>query len=183
MKPTSALLGALLVAMLAVATRSQTPAPPAPVRVAVIDMQAAIAGTREGRQAALDLQTRFEPRRAALEKKAAELQALQDQLQKGAATMNEDARLRLERQIEAGNRGAKHESEDLSAEAGADQAVAGHELEKKMSVELEKFALQNGYAAVLDVSSQSNQVLWAPAAANITAQMIKRYDSAHPAAH
>ncbi|SPE41946.1 putative Outer membrane chaperone Skp (OmpH) [Candidatus Sulfopaludibacter sp. SbA3] len=180
MKLSSLLAGALLVAILTMATHSQTPPAPA-ARIAVIDMQAAIAGTREGRQALLDLQTKFEPLRAALEKKEADLQVLQDQLQKGAATMNDESKLRLERHLEAGNRAAKHESEDLSAEAAGDQAVAAHELKMKMAMEVEKFATQNGYAAVLDLSSQENQVVWAPPAANITAQMIKRYDQSHPA--
>jgi Skp family chaperone for outer membrane proteins len=182
MKPTSLLAGVILLAVVTVSIRSQTP-PPAPVvRIAVIDMQAAIAGTREGRQVALDLQTKFEPLRAALEKKEAELQKLQDQLQKGAATMNEETRIRLERQYEAGTRVAKHESEDLNAEAAGDQAVAAHELEKKMSVEVEKLATQHGYAAVFDLSAQQNQLVWAPSSANITAETVKRYDAAHPAA-
>jgi Skp family chaperone for outer membrane proteins len=177
MKTTTFLAGAFLAAVLAVAVRSQTPAAPS-VRIAVIDMQAAIAGTREGRQVTLDMQTKFEPLRAALEKKAAELQQLQDQLQKGAATMNDETKLRLERQLEAGNRAAKHDSEDLQAEAAADQAIAARDLEKKMLAEVDKFASQNGYAAVLDIS-QPLPVVWAPTAANITAQMIKRYDAAH----
>jgi Skp family chaperone for outer membrane proteins len=180
MKPTHVLAGAFLVASLGVVTRSQTPPPAPPVRIALIDMQAAVAGTREGRQAELDLQSKFEPLRAALMKKEKDLQTLQEQLQKGGTTMNEETRIRLERQLEAGNRAAKHGTEDLNAEYAGDQAVAAHELEKKMAAEVEKFAAESGYAAVFDVGAQTNQLVWAPPASSITALMIKRYDQANP---
>jgi outer membrane protein len=45
-----------------------------------------------------------------------------------------------------------------------------------------KHATQNGFAMVLDVSNQQTPVLWADPSADITTEVIKLYDAAHPAA-
>jgi outer membrane protein len=179
MKPAPILAGAALLIAAAVAVRSQTPPPPI-AKVAVVDMQAAILGTQEGRKAVADLQTRFEPLKTQLEKKETELQVLQAQLQRGAATMTDEARAKMERQIESLSRSAKHDSEDLNAEGSAEQSAVTHALEVKMLAEIEKYAGQNGYTLVLDVSNpQQNQVLYAPVGFNITADLIRHYDQTH----
>ena len=59
-----------------------------PTKIAIIHVQNAILSTKDGQKAAADLQTTFSPRQQELEKKQAELTALQDQLRKGSATMS-----------------------------------------------------------------------------------------------
>src|SRR5580704_11791685 len=77
---------------------------PAPVRVATIFGQHAIASTQEGRQASAALTAKFAPKRDEFNHKQAELQALRDQWKKGQATMSADALRNLSSSIDAKNR-------------------------------------------------------------------------------
>src|SRR5215218_9579091 len=63
----------------------------APSKVAIISVQQAILQTKDGQKASAALQAKFLPKRQQLEKKQADIQALQDQMKKGSATMSEEA--------------------------------------------------------------------------------------------
>ena len=54
------------------------------------------------------------------------------------------------------------------------------ELGGKMMAVLEKYATQNGFAVVLDVSNPQTPVLWAASAVDITNDIVKLYDQAYP---
>jgi outer membrane protein len=45
---------------------------------------------------------------------------------------------------------------------------------------IEKYATQNGFALVLDVSNPQTPVLWAASAIDITNDIVKLYDQANP---
>jgi outer membrane protein len=47
---------------------------------------------------------------------------------------------------------------------------------------IDQYASRNGFAVVLDVSSPQTPVMWAAAAVDITPEIVKLYDQAHPAA-
>jgi outer membrane protein len=179
-KPTSILVPVVLLVALAVSTRSQTPVAPA-AKIAVFDMQAAIANTHDGRQTAANLQAKYDALKERLEKKQADVQALQDKLRKGGTTMNDEARAWLEHEIDSGTRSVNHDAEDLQAEAGLEQAAAGRSLQVKMLAEVEKYAGENGYTAVLDIGAPQNQVLWSSPSTNITQEIVNRYEKSHPA--
>jgi outer membrane protein len=55
-----------------------------------------------------------------------------------------------------------------------------NQLGDKMLQIIEQYAYQNGYAVVLDVSAQQTPVIWAAGSSNITADIVKLYDLAHP---
>ncbi len=69
----------LALASLAVGAYAQTPA----TKVAVISMQGAIIGTKDGQKAAQELETKFGPKRKELSDRQAEIATLNDQLRKG----------------------------------------------------------------------------------------------------
>ena len=54
------------------------------------------------------------------------------------------------------------------------------ELGTKMMTVLTKFATENGFAAILDVSNQATPVLWAASEINITNDIVKLYDAKYP---
>src|SRR6476659_8157122 len=72
-----------------------------PAKVAIIHVQNAILQTKDGQKAATDLQSRFAPKKAELDNKQAYIATLQDQLRKGIATMIEDAKNKLMRDIDS----------------------------------------------------------------------------------
>jgi outer membrane protein len=152
-----------------------------PTKVAIIHIQQAIVSTKDGQKAQQDLGARFGPKRSELEKKNSEMTALQDQLKKGSATMSDDAKAKLARDIDALNKELTRGGEDYDAEVQQEEGKIMNDLGQKMLDVVSKYAAQNGYSMVLDVSNQQT-VLWADPAVNITAECIKLYDQAHPGA-
>ncbi|MEO8592191.1 MAG: OmpH family outer membrane protein [Candidatus Solibacter sp.] len=154
----------------------------APTKVAIIHVQNAILQTKDGQKAANELQGRFAPKKAGLDKKQNEIATLQDQLRKGSATMSEDAKAKLMRDIDAGNKSLQRDTEDAQADLDSEQGKIMQDLGGKVMAVLEKFATANGYAVVLDVSNPQTPVLWAASAVDITGDIVKLYDQANSGA-
>jgi outer membrane protein len=151
-----------------------------PNKVAILQFQEAILTTAEGQKAASALKARFDPKKAQVEKRQADLQAMQDKLQKGGATLDAAARTKLQNDIAAGGRALNHDVEDLNTEVQEEEGKIMQSMSGKMGDLIRNYATQNGYAVVLDVSGQQSPVLWAAPSVNITADIVKLYDKAHP---
>ena len=154
---------------------------PAPVKVATIFGQNAIVSTQEGKQASAALSARFAPKRDEFNRKQAELQALRDQLKKGQATMAADARDRLNKTIDAKNREVQRLGQDSQAALEEEEGAMMQQLGDKMLAIITDYASRNGYAVVIDVSMPNGPVLWASPSIDITNDIVKLYDQAHPA--
>ena len=174
MKKNFVVFPALVLGMAAM-VHAQTPA-----KVAIIHVQNAILQTKDGQKAASELQGRFAPKKAALDKKQADIAALQDTLRKGSATMSEEAKAKLMRDIDANNKSLQRDTEDAQADLDAEQGKIMQELGNKVMAVLEKYATGNGYALVLDVSNPQTPVLWASQTIDITTDIVKLYDQANP---
>src|SRR5512141_2713463 len=72
---------------------------PAVGKIGVINIQQAIAQTAEGKQAFGDLQKKYQPRQADLQKQQTEIQNLQDQLQRQQTTLSDAERVRMTREL------------------------------------------------------------------------------------
>ena len=170
----------------AAAAKPAEPAPSvtpvsAPIpRVAVIRFQDAVLATQEGQRASAKLRAKFDPKKAEIQKRQDQLQAMDDKLAKGGATMTPEARNQMQTDLNRGARNLQHDIDDLNAELQQDEGRIMQEMAAKMSDLIQKYAEQNGFSVVLDVSSQQTPVLWANAASNITADIVKQYDAAHP---
>src|SRR5258708_32983897 len=125
-----------------------------PTKVAVIQVQAAILSTKDGQKAAGELQTKFAPKKGEFEKKQADIAALQDQLKKGQATMSEDARAKLMRDIDSANTKLQRDTQDAQADLDEEQQNVMQELGGKMIAAVEKYAQQNGLAMASDVTNR-----------------------------
>lgn len=165
----------------ALASNAQSPTPsPAPTKVGIINIQQAILSTRDGQKAADELQQRYEPKRKELEQKQNEINALRDQLNKGSNTMSEEARQALIRQIDQKTRALNRDTEDAQADFEQDQNRILQELGQRMMVVIGKYARDNGYALILDVSSPQTPVLYAANGIDITSDIVALYDKNTP---
>ncbi len=153
----------------------------APTKPATIHIQKAILSTKDGEKASSDLQAKFAPRRNALEKKQGDIVAKQDQLKKGAATMSQDARDRLARDIDTDQKSFQRDTEDFDADVQAEEGKVMNELGTRLLEVLGKYATQNGLSLVMDTSNQQSPVIWADPSIDVTADIVKLYDLAHPA--
>jgi outer membrane protein len=153
-----------------------------PVRVATIFAQNAIVSTQEGQKASAALNARFAPRKDEFERKQREVQALRDQLKKNLATMNADARDRLNQAIDTRTKELQRLGEDSQAALEEEEGAMLQQLGDKLLGIVGDYAQRNGYAAVFDVSNPQGPVRWASPAVDITNEIVKLYDQAHPVA-
>jgi outer membrane protein len=162
---------------IAVVANAQTAAP---ARIGIIHAQAAILGTKDGQKAAADVNTKFAPRQAELEKKKSSIEAKEDQLRKGQATLSEDNKTTLMRDIDQGKKALQRDSEDAQADLEQEENKVYNELGSKLYAVVDKYAKENGFALIVDVSPQTQPVFWAADAVNITNEIVKLYDKAYP---
>lgn len=163
------------------AAPSTTPTPGvAPTKVGVIDIQSALIQTRDGQKAAADLKGKFGPKQSELERKQGEIQQLQQTLSKGSNAMSEEAKQKTMRDIDAKTTSLKRDSEDAQADVEQEQQRIMGELGGKMISVLNKYATENGFALVIDISSQQTPVLFASNTIDITRQITELYDKVSP---
>lgn len=154
----------------------------AQTKVAVINIQAAIANTKDGKKAAEDLDSRMAPRKKDLEKKQADINALKDSLQKGGSAMSEAAKRELMSNIDSKTKAYNRDLEDAQAELQQEQDKVLGELGQKIMAVIDKYSRDNSYALVLDVSNPQTPVLFASNTIDITQAIIEMYDKNAPAA-
>jgi len=161
--------------------RAQSPAASSG-KVAVINMQAAIANTGEGKKALSDLQKKFTPRRQDLEHQQQEISALQDQLQRQATTLSDDEQRRLTRELDDKQRIFKRAQEDFQAEGQTEQQDIGQRIGAKMVKLLNDYAQKNGFDMVMDATPQTLPIYYIAPQLDLTETMVKLYDAANPVA-
>ncbi len=152
----------------------------APTKIGIIHVQAAILGTKDGQKAAAELNAKIAPKKAELEKKQASIDQMKEQLQKGSATMSEDAKNKLIRDIDSATTKLNRDSQDAQTDVEEEENKIFNELGSRLYGIVEKYAKDNGYAMIIDVSGQQQPVWWASDAINITSEVVALYDKANP---
>jgi|SRR5277367_3863422 len=145
-------------------------------KFAVINIQGALMGTKDGQKAAAELNSKTAPKKKELELKQNEINGLQDQLNKGSNTLSETAKSDLYKKIEYQKKALQREVEDAQADLEADQQKILQQLGEKILSVIQKYSRDNGYTLVVDVSSPQTPVLWASPSIDITKEIIELYD-------
>lgn len=172
---------------------SQAQTAPSAGKIGVLNIQAAILNTAEGKKALTDLDNKYKSKRADLQSKQQEITTLEDQLQRQQSAASDSAQLQLTRQLEEKKKIFTRTQEDAQSDFNADRADMIGRISQKMGRLVQEFAEQNGYALILDsvapVYSTSGQigdaqlpVYYAGKDAEITEEIVRRYDVANPVA-
>lgn len=184
MKKNSFVLSALVLCASALAygqaATAPAPAGPAPNKVAIINITNAILSTNDGKAAASALQAKFAPKQEELQKRQQEIASLRDQLAKGSATMSQEAKDKLMRDIDTNTKTLNRLTEDAQADLDQEQGKVQQDLGGKIMSIIEQYAVKNGVGVVIDVSNPQTPVLWAAMSLDITNDVVKLYDQAHP---
>lgn len=155
---------------------------PQPSKVGIIHMVGTIFGTKDGQKALADLDAKYAPRSKELEKKESEVAALRDQFQKGSNTMSEEAKTKLTRDIDQRIRVYNRDREDAQTEYNQDLEKIRQELGGRIYQVIDKYARDNGYAVILDVSPQDQPVVYRSDSVDITSDIVALYDKNAPSA-
>jgi outer membrane protein len=153
-----------------------------PTKIGVIQIQTALVSTKDGQKAVQELESRMAPKQREMERKRTELQELQDKLNKGGNAMAQAAKDELARSIDQKTKSYNRDMEDARAELETEQRKLLEDLSGKMQVAIDKYALANGYAVILDVSNQNGNVLYVASGVDITKDIIDLYDKTNPTA-
>lgn len=175
MKQLSAVLPVLAMG-LTFSAHAQTPQ----TKVGIIHIQNAIIGTKDGQKAAQELQGRFAPKKAELDKKQTDIEALRNTLSKGANAMAAEQRDKLMRDIDGKTKALTRDTEDAQAELDQEQGKIMQDLGQKIMAVIDKYARDNGYSMILDISNQQSPVIYAANGIDITAEVVKLYDANAP---
>lgn len=144
-------------------------------KIGVINLQAALSATKDGKKAAEDIDARMQPRKKELERKQGEIAKLKDDLQKGGPAMAEAVKAELARSIDAKTKSYNRDLEDAQAELQGEQDKVLQDLSAKLMAVVDKYSRDNAYTLVLDLNPQS-PIVFASNAIDITQAVIDLYD-------
>src|ERR1700739_3193686 len=160
-------------------TGSAPAAPTGTTKVAVINFQAAVFQTNEGRRNIGDLQKKFDPKRAQLKAEADEINTLKKQLQANGSTLTDAERQSRTEAIDEKEKNLQRDGEDASQDYEQQMQQAYQQLAQKVYGALQTYAKTNGYGVVLDESAGAQQpptVLWRNDGTDITKAVIDAYN-------
>ena len=146
------------------------------LKLGIISMQGALAGTKDGQKALQELDTKFAPKKKEFDNRQSELAQLRDQYNKGGNLMSEEKRNQLARDIDEKEKRLKRDMQDAEEELQAEQQRLVQGLAQRVMAVVEKYAKDNGYSMILDDSNPSTPVLWASTGIDITQDIIALYD-------
>src|SRR5438270_4386663 len=148
-----------------------------PNKLAIINIQAAIANTNEGQRDLDALQKKFEPKQIELKSLSDEVDNLKKQLAAQTEKLNDDERNRRVQTIESKQKSLQRNLEDAQNDYQSQSNEIAQRIGGKLMQSLDSYAKQNGYAVVIDVSSQQSPVLWAAQSVDITKPVIEAYNT------
>jgi len=167
----SSFISAAAILCLALGAYAQTP-----TKVGVISMQGALVGTKDGQKASQELEAKWAPKKKEMDARGAEIAQLEDQLRKGGSLMSEDKRNQMTRDIDEKKKRYERDAQDAQDELNQDQNKVLQSLAQRLYAVVEKYAKDNGYTMIIDVSSQNTPVLYASSGTDITQDIIALYD-------
>ena len=151
---------------LAAAARAQ------PLKLAYVDVQRAIQETDEGKAARNRLKSEFDQRRSQIDKKSADLEKMQQEYEKQAPVLSDDAKRKKQEDFQKALIDARKSAGDLQEDMNRqEQAAMGNILQRLQQVVAE-IAERESLSFVMD----KGMLLYAPAAADITNEVVRRYN-------
>ncbi len=173
-------LAAVSVVGLALCGVAAVPTGPAPaaVKIGVVDQERVLNDSAEGKRLNGELQKLRSTKMTAIDAKEKEIGALQDQLMRAPASLSDDKREDLSRQLKR----KRVEYERLNDDANAEFQEAGGKAQARLISAfrgiVSKYAAENGYTVVLEKGTMyfSSQTV------DITDEILARFNAATPTA-
>lgn len=166
----------------AAAALPPSPTVTGPSKIAIISIQVAITNTAEGKKLEGELDARFAPKNTEIQNGQRQIEALQKQLTDGGNTMSQQAKADLNNEIQTKQRDYQQTAQNAQSDYQNAQTELMNQVGGKMMPILKTYAEQHGYTAVVDVSFgwPQSPVLYYNPGIDITGDIIKLYDQAHP---
>lgn len=155
------------------------PAAAAAQKIGILNVRQAVFSTAEGKLALAELQSQFAPRSSELDTLRKQMETIQNRLNAESRTLSDEEKARLQRQGEVLSRQSQRKQQEFQEDAEAAQGEVLERIARKMDDVMNRYARENNFTLVIDVSSQ-NVVVFAAPQVDITQDIIKLYDQAFP---
>jgi len=149
-------------------------------KIGICNIQDAIIATNEGKKEFDALQARFAPKQNDLKALNDEVENLKKDLQAKGDKLNEDERNKQVKNLEVKQKTLQRNYEDAQNEFQQAEQEVVNRIGGKMLNVLEKYAKNNNYSVILDVSNPQTPVLWASQGTNITKDLVDAYNAEVP---
>jgi outer membrane protein len=147
------------------------------LKVAVVSLQKAIIDTADIKKAQADLEARYRPRQAELEKLTKEIRDLQEKLQTMSGKLTPQAEQEMVAQGQRKQREAQRIQDDLTADVDRDRQEILGRASQRMTEVVKKVAEEKG----LDLVVEAQEAIFFKPALDITKDATTAYDKAYPA--
>jgi outer membrane protein len=144
--------------------------------VAVVNLQRAVLETAEIKKASADLEAKYKPRQAEMEKIQKELQDLGQKLQADAGKLTPQAEADLTGQYQRRQRELQRVSEDLQGDVERERNDILSGSSRRMQDVIRKLAEERKIDVIVEISN----TLYVRPALEITNEAIAAYDKAYP---
>ncbi|MGC8793257.1 MAG: OmpH family outer membrane protein [Bryobacteraceae bacterium] len=145
-------------------------------KVAVVNFQRALLDTAEIKKASADLEAKYKPRQAELEKIRQEIQDLQQKLQSLAGKLTPQAESEMNFQLQRKQRDFQRLSEDLQSDVDEERNAILTKAGQRMREIINKLAEEKGADVIIDASN----TLYFKPALDLTQEATAAYDKAYP---
>jgi Skp family chaperone for outer membrane proteins len=160
------------------AAPAAAPAPQAiPAKIALIAFEQAVVATNEGQRSVLEVQKKYEPKKAQIEAMGQEVESLKKQAAALPATTADDERASRARVIDTKEKQLSRDAEDATAAYNADLQEALGKVAQKVSGVMRDYCQKNGFTLLLDVGGQSSNVLWANQSTDVSQAVVTAYNT------
>ncbi|MGE4224493.1 MAG: OmpH family outer membrane protein [Vicinamibacterales bacterium] len=188
-----------LVVVTGAASFAQTPAAPAPAtakpaapapaaaqpealpfpegaKIAFVVLQRVVAESNDGKQASAKVQALQQKKVAELNERQKALQGLQEKLEKSGAVMSEAARGDLAKQVERAQVDLQRATQDAQQEVQELQQQLQEEFQRRIAPIIEAVGKERGLHYIFN--GPDSGLVWADAALDITADVVRKFDEA-----
>jgi outer membrane protein len=118
-------------------------------KIGVVDPQRLLEESPQGKAASETMRTEFAPRQRTLQAQEQALKAKQEKLQKDAATMTEDQRVRAEKELRDGMRDLERARGEFNDDATARRNEEMSRLQRTLGEEVRNYAKAQNYDLIL----------------------------------
>lgn len=160
------------------AAPAPAPALPFPegAKIAFVVLQRVVAESNDGKQASAKVQALQQKKVAELNERQKALQGLQEKLDKSGAVMSESARADLGKQVERAQVDLQRATQDAQQEVQELQQQLQEEFQRRIAPIIEAVGKERGLHYIFN--GPDSGLVWADAALDITADVVKKFDAA-----
>jgi outer membrane protein len=142
------------------------------MKIGYVDVQRAIQEVEEGRAARNRLKTEFDQRRAQLDKRSGDLERMQQEYEKQAPVLSDDAKRKKQEEFQKALVEARKSAGELQEDMNRQEQQAMASILQRLQQVVADIAEREAFTFVIDKGT----LLYGPQAADMTNEVVRRYN-------